>query len=37
MRKFEKYILFDVVDNRWRGYLKFFDVLRESIYLRVYG
>ena len=37
MRKLEKHILFDVVDNRWRGHLKFLDALRESIYLRAYG
>ncbi len=37
MRKLEKHILFDVVDNRWRGHLKSLDALRESIYLRAYG
>lgn len=37
MRKLEKHILFDVVDNRWRGHLKSRDALRESIYLRAYG
>ena len=37
MRKLEKHILFDVVDNRWRGHLKSLDGLRESIYLRAYG
>lgn len=37
MRKLEKHILFDVVDNRWRGHLKTLDALRESIYLRAYG
>ena len=37
MRKLEKYILFEVVDNRWREHLKTLDGLRESIYLRAYG
>ncbi|WP_022819190.1 preprotein translocase subunit SecA [Fusobacterium russii] len=37
MRKLEKYILFEVVDNRWREHLKALDGLRESIYLRAYG
>ena len=37
MRKLEKYILFEVVDNRWREHLKSLDGLRESIYLRAYG
>lgn len=37
IRKLEKHILFDVVDNRWRGHLKSLDALRESIYLRAYG
>lgn len=37
MRKLEKHILFDIVDNRWRGHLKSLDALRESIYLRAYG
>ncbi|MCY7008378.1 preprotein translocase subunit SecA [Fusobacterium simiae] len=37
MRKLEKHILFDVVDNRWREHLKSLDGLRESIYLRAYG
>ena len=37
MRKLEKHILFDVVDNRWREHLKSLDALRESIYLRAYG
>lgn len=37
MRKLERYILFEVVDNRWREHLKALDGLRESIYLRAYG
>lgn len=37
MRKIEKYILFEVVDARWREHLKALDGLREGIYLRAYG
>ena len=37
MRKLEKYILFEVVDTRWREHLKALDGLREGIYLRSYG
>lgn len=37
MRKLEKYILFEVVDSRWRENLKTLDSLREGIYLRSYG
>ncbi len=37
MRKLEKYILFEVVDSRWREHLKTLDSLREGIYLRSYG
>jgi preprotein translocase subunit SecA len=37
MRKLEKYILFDIVDSRWREHLKTLDALREGIYLRSYG
>ena len=37
MRKLEKYILFEVVDSRWREHLKGLDALREGIYLRSYG
>lgn len=37
MRKIEKYILFEVVDARWREHLKSLDGLREGIYLRAYG
>ena len=37
MRKLEKYILFEVVDARWRENLKTLDSLREGIYLRSYG
>ncbi|RXZ69887.1 preprotein translocase subunit SecA [Fusobacterium necrophorum] len=37
MRKIEKYVLFEVVDSRWREHLKALDGLREGIYLRAYG
>ncbi|MGL4642441.1 preprotein translocase subunit SecA [Cetobacterium sp.] len=37
MRKVEKYVLFEVVDARWREHLKALDALREGIYLRSYG
>ena len=37
MRETEKYVLFEVVDNRWREHLKALDGLREGIYLRSYG
>ena len=37
MREIEKYVLFVVVDNRWREHLKALDGLREGIYLRSYG
>ncbi|WP_319371332.1 preprotein translocase subunit SecA [uncultured Ilyobacter sp.] len=37
MRKLEKYMLFEVVDSRWRENLKTLDSLREGIYLRSYG
>jgi preprotein translocase subunit SecA len=37
MRRLEKYILFEVVDSRWREHLKGLDALREGIYLRSYG
>lgn len=37
MRKVEKYVLFEVVDSRWREHLKALDALREGIYLRSYG
>ncbi len=37
MRKIEKYVLFEVVDSRWREHLKGLDALREGIYLRSYG
>lgn len=37
MRKVEKYVLFEVVDSRWREHLKALDGLREGIYLRSYG
>ena len=37
MRKIEKYVLFEVVDARWREHLKALDGLREGIYLRSYG
>jgi preprotein translocase subunit SecA len=37
MRKLEKYILFEIVDSRWREHLKTLDALREGIYLRSYG
>ena len=37
MREIEKYVLFEVVDNRWREHLKSLDGLREGIYLRSYG
>ena len=37
MRRLEKYILFEVVDSRWREHLKSLDGLREGIYLRAYG
>lgn len=37
MRKIEKYVLFEVVDSRWREHLKALDALREGIYLRSYG
>lgn len=37
MREIEKYVLFEVVDNRWREHLKALDGLREGIYLRSYG
>jgi len=37
MRKLEKYILFEIVDARWREHLKGLDALREGIYLRSYG
>ena len=37
MRKLEKYILFEIVDARWRENLKTLDSLREGIYLRSYG
>lgn len=37
MRKLEKYMLFEVVDARWRENLKTLDSLREGIYLRSYG
>ena len=37
MRRLEKYILFGVVDSRWREHLKSLDGLREGIYLRAYG
>ncbi len=37
MRQIEKYVLLEVVDNRWREHLKALDGLRESIYLRSYG
>ncbi|MEF9933246.1 MAG: preprotein translocase subunit SecA [Cetobacterium sp.] len=37
MRKIEKYVLFEVVDARWREHLKALDALREGIYLRSYG
>ncbi|MGL5535047.1 MAG: SEC-C metal-binding domain-containing protein, partial [Cetobacterium sp.] len=33
----EKYVLFEVVDARWREHLKALDALREGIYLRSYG
>ena len=34
MREIEKYVLFEVVDNRWREHLKALDGLREGIYLK---
>ena len=37
MRKLEKYILFEVIDARWREHLKALDGLKEGIYLRAYG
>lgn len=37
MRKIEKYVLFEVVDSRWREHLKNLDRLKEGIYLRAYG
>jgi len=37
MRRLEKYILFEIVDSRWREHLKTLDALREGIYLRSYG
>ena len=37
LRNLEKYILLEVVDNKWREHLKALDGLRESIYLRAYG
>lgn len=37
MRKLEKYILFEVVDSKWREHLKSLDSLRSAIYLRSYG
>ena len=37
MREIEKYVLFEVVDNRWREHLQALDGLREGIYLRSYG
>lgn len=37
MRKLEKYILFEVIDSRWREHLKSLDGLKEGIYLRAYG
>ena len=37
MRQIEKYVLLEVVDNRWREHLKTLDGLREGIYLRSYG
>ena len=37
MREIEKYVLFEVVDNRWREHLTALDGLREGIYLRSYG
>lgn len=37
MRQIEKYVLLEVVDNRWREHLKALDGLREGIYLRSYG
>ena len=37
MRKIERYVLFEVVDSRWREHLKALDALKEGIYLRSYG
>lgn len=37
MRRLEKYILFEVIDSRWREHLKSLDGLKEGIYLRAYG
>ncbi len=37
MRRLEKYILFEVVDGKWREHLKSLDGLRNAIYLRAYG
>ena len=37
MRQIEKYVLFEVVDSRWREHLRGLDALREGIYLRSYG
>lgn len=37
MRRLEKYILFEVIDSRWREHLKALDGLKEGIYLRAYG
>lgn len=37
MRKIEKYVLFEVVDSRWREHLKALDALKEGIHLRSYG
>lgn len=37
MRRLEKYILFEVIDARWREHLKALDGLKEGIYLRAYG
>lgn len=37
MRKLEKYILFEIIDARWREHLKALDALKEGIYLRAYG
>lgn len=37
MREIEKYVLFEIVDSRWREHLKGLDALKEGIYLRSYG
>ncbi|NLK62546.1 MAG: preprotein translocase subunit SecA [Fusobacteria bacterium] len=37
LKRIEKYILLEIVDNRWKENLKTLDSLREGIHLRAYG